>query len=163
MTGLGNADTEIGCGVLCRHIGSATRTFIRAVVDATGTITVRTFTGGGNTLVGSRAASFAANDTLRMEVTGTSPNIVVKVFKNGVQQGADFTGVSGPDTGKPGLCYSSQTDTLATLDDWSGGDLAVMQQVLPDADIDAGTWTNEPLHSKLSDDSDATYITETAS
>lgn len=122
-----DADGEVGCGVVCRHIGSSTRTFIRAIVGQDGTITVRAFSSGADTLVGTRSTTWTAGtspvDTLRMEVTGTSPNIVVKVFKNGTQVGADFTGVTGPNTGKPGMAYSSQPGAAILLDDWAGGDI----------------------------------------
>jgi hypothetical protein len=116
---------EAGTGVVCRHIGTATRTFIRAVVDQSGAITVRSFSAGTGTLVGSNAGTFVSGDVLRMEATGTSPNIVVKVFKNGVQVGASFTGVTGPNTGKPGMCYSSSTSVVMTMDDWEAGDFSV--------------------------------------
>lgn len=118
------AGGETGLGVVCRHIGTSTQTFIRAVADST-TTTVRVMTSGSSSLVGTRTQTFNNNDTLRMEVTGTSPNIVVKVFRNGVQMGADFTGVTGPNTGKPGLCYSSTPGGVTSADDWAGGDLNV--------------------------------------
>jgi hypothetical protein len=118
--------SEQGVGVVCRHIASgATRTFIRAVVDNSGAITVRAFAAGTGTLIGSNAGTFTTGDVLRMEVTGTSPNIVVKVFKNGVQVGVNFTGVTGPNTGKPGMCFSSSTSNTMTLDDWEAGDFSV--------------------------------------
>lgn len=116
------AGGETGVGVLCRHIGTSTRTFIRAVADST-TTTVRSFSNGADTLIGTRSQTFNNGDVLRLEVTGTSPNITVKVFRNGTQMGADFTGVTGPNTGKPGLCYSSTPGGLTTLDNWTGGDL----------------------------------------
>lgn len=116
----GSGDT--GAGVMCRHTGTSTRTFIRAICDSGGVIVVRTFSDGSTTLIGSRSGTFSAGDTLRMEVSGASPNIVIKLFINGTQVGADFTGVTGPDTGIPGLAYSS-TGT-AQWDDWAGGDLA---------------------------------------
>lgn len=115
---------DIGIGPVCRHIGSATRTFFRSIISAD-TVTVLSFTGGASTLVGSRAHTWAVNDVLRMEVTGTSPNIVIKVFILGVQLGANFTGVSGPNIGKPGMAYSSTPGAADTADDWEAGDFSV--------------------------------------
>lgn len=121
ITALGSGET--GVGVCCRHIGTSTRTFIRAIADDGGTITVRCFAAGVSGSTATRTGTFAANDILRLEVSGTSPNIVAKVFKNGVQVGADITGLTGPNTGKPGLAYSSTPAGTTSLDDWSGGDL----------------------------------------
>ena len=125
ITGDGGASAEQGIGVVCRHIASgSTRTFIRAIYD-TAAVTVRVFSAGTGTSAGSRTFTLNTTDVLRMEVTGTSPNIVIRLFKNGVQQGADFTGVTGPNTGKPGMAYSSTIASVATADLWSAGDFSV--------------------------------------
>lgn len=113
-----------GFGPMVRHIGTSTRTWIRAVVDNLGVIYVKKCTAGTTADIGTRnAGSWSAGDVLRMEISGTSPNIVIKVFKNGVQVGTDFTGVTAADSGVPGFAYSSTLPTNDSIDDWEGGDL----------------------------------------
>jgi hypothetical protein len=72
-----------GLGVICRQ-ASATRTFIRAIFSiAADNIEVQTWSAGISTLVGNRTPTLAINDVVRMEVEGTSPNIIIRVYVNG--------------------------------------------------------------------------------
>ena len=111
-----------GMGVLVRADGS--RNFFRAVAShaAADNVEFGVRTGGAFTPLGTRTTTWVDGDVLRIEVSGTSPNIIVKVFQNGSQLGADATGATGPDSGDPGIAYSS-TSTSAVVDVWEGGDL----------------------------------------
>ena len=117
-------------GVLVRADGS--RNFFRAVAShaAADNVEVGVRTGGAFTPLGTRTTTWVDGDVLRLEVSGTSPNITVKVFQNGSQLGADITGATGPDSGDPGIAYSS-TSTSAVVDVWEGGDLGAATTILP--------------------------------
>lgn len=66
-------------------------------LDCYGTNNVEIYrrVGGSDTLVDSRNTTHADNDVYRMEVTGTGATVTIKVFKNGVQMGADIADTNG--------------------------------------------------------------------
>ena len=74
--------------------------------------------------LGTRSCTSVANDVFRLEATGTSTT-TLRMFINGVQQGADFTDASSPITsGNPGMfMYRNSGSYPCTLDDFAGGDL----------------------------------------
>lgn len=109
-----------GIGVILR--ADAGGTYYRIVVNADGSnnIDISSFVSGVlQPTLGTRTAAFANGDVLRAEVQGTT----LRVYKNGVQLGADITD-SSIATGQPGIGYSS-TLSSGALDSWTGGDLAV--------------------------------------
>lgn len=116
-----NAGTGPGPAV---RIAVGAQTYFGAIVckAASNNVEVRKFSAGSFSSVGTRTATWTDTDVLRIEITGASPNIVIKVFQNGSQLGADFTGISGADTGRAGLNHSSIT-TSSSVDNWSGGSL----------------------------------------
>lgn len=57
--------------------------------------------------------------------------------------------------------YGSQLSTQRLQAHFDAG-VAILQTILPDADVTTTGWTATPLHSKLADVSDATYVTSTA-
>lgn len=95
---------------------------------------------GVYTTLGGIATTFVNGDRLRLHVSGTSPNITLTCYKNGAQV-AQLTGVTGPNSGNPGVgCYGT-----ATVDDWSASDELGGGTVIDDqsanANAIAGIWT----------------------
>lgn len=116
-----SASPATGChGPTARTVGS---NFYRAVACGVDVYIQRVISGdGGTTLGSSHAVTLAANDVLRLEVTGTGATVTLRIYKNGVQQGGDETDTSGSRllSGKPGFCVR---DEGAYITAWAGADL----------------------------------------
>lgn len=124
----GSASDGVGFGVILRASGAAgSGTFYRIVANAAGSgnIEIGRRATGAYTFIATRssASAFVNGDVLRAEVQGTT----IRVYRNGVQAGADITDANIA-TGQPGLGYSS-TMTSGSMDDWSGGDLVAATTV----------------------------------
>jgi hypothetical protein len=110
-----------GCGVICRATSPSTSfTGYRLVGNGSGFGVLRFNSGVSTSLQTGSGTTFAAGDTLRLEVRTNGANCDWSAWKNGVQ----FT--SGTDTspltsGRAGIAYSS-SDTAATIASWAGGD-----------------------------------------
>ena len=85
----------------------------------TGHTEFASYTAGAPTVLGAIASAFANGDTIKLTVTGQSPNIVLTAFKNGTQI-AQITGQTGKNSGNPG----GGGYGIATIDDWSATDNA---------------------------------------
>lgn len=85
------------------------------------------YSSGSYTALGGIATAFANGDKARLTVSGTSPNITLTAYKDsgsGWVQVGQLTGVTGPDSGAPGVgAYNT-----ATIDDWTGTDGATLTQ-----------------------------------
>lgn len=139
-------DDQTGIGV-CVRGDTASKSMYWAVVNAAGSnnVSVHKFVSGAASLLAQRTQAFSSTDTLKLEITGQNASIVLKVYRNGTQIGADIADSSGShvNTGKAGLAYSSNTGDQPTLDNWEGGDLATAGQALvPSADSVDGNWTD---------------------
>jgi len=167
--GVSGTGDQTGIGVLVRGT-TAAKTFYWAVVNAAGSnnVSVHKIITGSASLLAQRTQAFAAGDTLRLEVTGQGASTVLKVFRNGVQLGADIADSTGSHiaSGSAGLAYSGDVGTNLELASWAGGDLgaAASQLLNPSADSVDGTWTNEAdgttLAASIDEDtaSDTDYI-----
>jgi len=80
----------------------------------------------GQTVIATRAPTWANNDVLRLEITGASPSIL-RCYQNGVQVGADISNSGGPQSGgNPGLTiWSNVANGGGSLDDFRMGDFNV--------------------------------------
>lgn len=184
-TGTGD---QTGIGV-CVRGDTASKSMYWAVVNAAASnnVSVHKFVSGSATLLAQRTQAFSSTDTLKLEITGQDASIVLKVYRNGTQIGADIADSSGShvNTGKAGLAYSSNTGDQPTLDNWEGGDLSgglvtgsstfpitvtvgsdgvSIQTLNPSADSADGNWTTDTggtaLAAAIDEDSasDSDYI-----
>jgi len=113
----GGIGTGIGLVLRC---STSVQTYYRFVVDVTGVDIGRVVT-GAFTPITTRATTWGivtASDILKCEIQGTT----IRVYKNGVQLGADITDANIA-SGQPGLGYSS-TGSDSFLDNWEGGDFS---------------------------------------
>lgn len=114
-----------GAGVMCRAATGAWTNY-RLVVShaASANVNLSRRVAGTRTALANRTVTWVDGDVLRLEVTGTGANIVLKIFQNGSQLGADVADASGGiDSGRAGITYSSSTSAPTTLDDWEGGSI----------------------------------------
>lgn len=111
---------QTGIGVTCR-----TETLFNSfdtygcVVNAavSNNVSVHKWVAGNYTLIGQRTQAWTDGDVLRMEMQGTT----IRVYRNGVQMGADFTD-SDILIGAAGLSKIAAI-TNGITDDWEGGTL----------------------------------------
>lgn len=98
---------------------NANTTYYAACVNAAASnnVTVFRVVADAFTQITQRTQAFSDGDMLRLEASGTT----LRVFRNGVQLGADITDANIA-SGSPGVAYNS-TITAGTLDDWEGGDI----------------------------------------
>jgi hypothetical protein len=89
----------------------------------TNTIEVYRRVSGVDTIVDSRTQSHAANDTYTLEASGTGATVTLKIYRNGVQVGAD---ISDGDPAR--ITSAAQTGVIAwvaqSFDDFLAEDLA---------------------------------------
>jgi hypothetical protein len=87
--------------------------------DDAGEIIVQRYAGGTFAeSIGSRTATFTAGDAIKIAAIGTT----IRVYKNGVQVGADMTDANLT-SGAPGIAAFTITNTDATWDDWTGDEV----------------------------------------
>lgn len=121
VAGLDGTGAGTGIGLLLR--ADISNTFYRIFTNAgsTDNVTIDWFDNGSfGSVLATRSSQFTDGDVLRAEAEGTT----LRVYKNGVQLGADITDSSITTNGGVGLSYSSALQPGATLDGWSGGDLS---------------------------------------
>jgi len=109
------ATSETGIGLALR--GGFNGSYYRIVVNKGDFIHISKFILGAFTSLAFRGTAWTDGDTLRVEVQGTT----IRVYRNGIQQGADITDASIV-SGYSGVAYSS-TSTSASLDNWSAGSI----------------------------------------
>lgn len=121
VSGIAGTGGGAGIGLMLRGSGvvGPSMNFYRIILNAAGAnnLTVDKFVAGVNGPVTTRTQAFSNGDVLKAQISGTT----LKLFKNGVQIGADITD-SDIATGSPGVSYSS-TITSGALNLWEGGDL----------------------------------------
>lgn len=127
LTTLAGAGAGTGIGVLVRAI-TAAQTFFWAVVNTAGSnnVSVKKSIAGASTDLATRTQAWTATDILRLEVSGSGALTTLRVYRNGVQLGADIVDSSGTHiaSGSGGLAYSGNVGANVDEDDWEGGDLA---------------------------------------
>lgn len=112
-----------GLGLCLRSDGNPSRTLYRLVIDhaASNNIDISRFNAGANSPLKQVTQAWTDGDTWRFEITG----FVLSVYRNGALVTTFDDSASGSKiaSGSVGISYSS-TETSASLDNWSGGDLA---------------------------------------
>lgn len=113
----------VGFGVCLRHAAAA-RTMYRIVVGkaASNNVEVQRALAGAFTLVGQRTTAWTDGDLLTAEISGPATAVVIKIYRNGSQVGADVTDNSSLASGSPGIAYSGAASS-GSLNDWTGYDL----------------------------------------
>lgn len=98
------------------------------------------YNAGAYTSLGNYAATPAVNDVMRLEASGTT----FYFYLNGVLRitGSD---AGAPASGAPGIILSGSNADQSSLDDWSGGDTAVLIDAL--SSTDAGFTAGHPFPS----------------
>lgn len=126
LAALSGTSNQAGVGVGVRWAQSA-KTGYWAVCNlaASNDTTVFRWSGGSNLSLGQRTAGWTVGDTVKLQIVGT----ILKVFKNGVQVGAEFDN-GDVASGRAAICYSS-TLTDADIDDWEGGDVETSSTITP--------------------------------
>lgn len=111
---------EAGIGVMLRFADA--NNLYRIVTDTT-EVAVAKQQSGAYSLITTRATTFATGDVLRAEIQGTT----LRVFKNGVQLGADIAdGATTLAAGSPGLFNSGPTGgSPVGFTGFEAGDFAV--------------------------------------
>lgn len=94
--------------------------YAEVLFGSTAQLTLRKFVGGSSTLIASSTETFALNDTLYLEVSGTT----LKVKVNGTTISALTSTDSAHSSGWAGVVVfvDSGSTADAKLDDWEGGD-----------------------------------------
>ena len=102
LRGSGSASTATYIGVAAHNDNSS---------GAAHTVTIYKYTNGVFASIYESTVTLTNGDTLEAEATGASPSITVTVYKNGAALGGSWTqtGITGPDTGTPGLVGSGGT------------------------------------------------------
>lgn len=101
------ADTEYGAAGGC----SASTIFVNRIIA------------GVATEIATRSEAFASAKTVRLEVTGTGATVTLKVFVDGVQNGADITDTSGDRILSGDVGITGYSTNGAGGDNWEGGNL----------------------------------------
>lgn len=132
VAGLSTLAEQYHCGVVCRASAdtNGTRDYFGAIVCAMaasgGTQKVILFkvVNGTLTEISNQNVTYTNGDTISLEVSGASPSISLTVYKNDVAIGGNMTqtGISGPDTGAPGVHIAGGSGTL-TGDSWEAGSI----------------------------------------
>src|SRR6185436_9090673 len=105
--------SSTGGGVCLRH-ASGSRTQYRIVVNKAGSNNVEIARFAPTyTQIAVRTTTWSNGDLLAAEVTGPSSAAVIKVFKNGVQLGADINDNSTLTSGAPGISYSGSIAAMS--------------------------------------------------
>lgn len=116
-----------GLGVAVR-VASGAQTMYMVAASSQGTELIKVVAGTFTALT-SDATAWANGDTIRLEVSGASPNITLRVKRNGSEIGAlTVTTETAIASGSAGLWHSSTSTGSPTLDDWEGGDLTAAAQ-----------------------------------
>lgn len=89
-----------------------------------GTIRIQKVVGGALTELQNTGDTPVAGDELKIEVTGQSPNIEIKAYKNGSQVGTTVTGQSDHNSGAAGIYVHDPGGLSTRVDDFEGGNLA---------------------------------------
>lgn len=105
-----------GIGVALR-MATGSKILYRVIIDNAGTINVEKLV-PGYTLITTRSVTYSAGAKLRAEISGST----IKVFYQGVQQGANITD-SSIASGSGGICYSSSNGTGCKIDNAAGGSI----------------------------------------
>lgn len=125
--------TAGGFGVALRA-DTVANTYYRAVVNkaASANVSVERMVTGTHTVLSTRTTTWTDGNTLKLEVTGTGASIVLKVYQNGTQLGANIADASGgiSTINKPGLTYSS-TSVSGSVDDFEAGSVSATGSVVP--------------------------------
>jgi len=111
-----------GSGPTCRAATGATKTYYRVVGNASGYDFGRKVAGTYTSLNSGTGTTFAAGNTLYLEVKTNGANADWILKKNGTQF-ASGTDTSPIASGRAGIAHSS-TSTTADLSAWEGGDFA---------------------------------------
>jgi hypothetical protein len=74
-----------------------------------------------STLATRDCGSTLTDATVKISISGTGASKTVKVYRNGVQCGADLSTSAGTDTGQPGIVEYYNIGN--GIDDWEGGNL----------------------------------------
>src|SRR6185436_7091677 len=105
-------------GVVCRMNASGQDGYHLNYSDGASLLLYKV-TGGSFSNIAARTVAVVAGDIIRLEVMGTTPTTTLKIFLNGVQQGADVTDSSTPITsGEAGIGLFGGTERL---DDFEAG------------------------------------------
>jgi hypothetical protein len=122
LTVSGTNGSDQGVGLLLRTDGAASPTHYRIVVDhaATNNVAIDRFNTGTFASLKTVTQAWTDGDTWRVEVTG----FIITIKRNAATVTTFDDSASGSKiaSGKVGICFSS-TETSASLDNWSGGDL----------------------------------------
>jgi hypothetical protein len=118
ISGTATTGAETGIGIILRYLNS--NNFYRIIVngEASNNITVAKIASGSYSVITSRTQAWTGGDTFKAEIQGTT----IKVYRNGVQLGADISD-SSVASGDVGMFYSS-TAFLIRADNFEGGDFA---------------------------------------
>lgn len=119
ISGQDTTGSGSGIGIMLRYANSSN--YYRIVVsgDAANNVVVAKVVSGGFTQITTRTQAWTNGDILKVEVQGNT----LKVFRNGVQLGANITGDAALATGGVGMFYSSSANTIRA-DDFEGGDFS---------------------------------------
>lgn len=122
------SDSTQYAGVLVRADTSGNAfQFVTDGTTGAGHTAIYRWDAGVGTELGGIATTFANGNGIRLDVSGTSPDIVLTAYKDtggGYSQVGQLTGVTGHNTGNPGAGNFG----AGTLDDWSatdGGELSM--------------------------------------
>lgn len=116
----GGASQSSGPGVMVRASGTNNGYIVNFNKAASNNVSLIKYVAGTPTIVWIRTQAWTNGDTVRFEVVGTT----LRVFRQGVQIGADATD-SSLTSGRPGLTYFSEAGMSAiSIDNWEGGDFA---------------------------------------
>lgn len=114
-----------GFGVAVR-VAAGAQTMYMVAASSQGTDLVKVVAGAFTPLT-SDATVWANGDTIRLEVSGASPNITLVVKRNGSTiAGLTVTTETAIASGSAGIWYSSTASGTPTLDTWEGGDLVAV-------------------------------------
>jgi hypothetical protein len=164
-----DAGTGVSMGVAVRATGSGN--YYGVYLDQTTYYLFRMDAGSWTQLATGTATGFVDGDTLRLEVTGSSPvSLVMK--RNGTQFGSTYndSDANRKTSGSAGVSgYGNNSGSGAYVDDWEGGDIGEAKQIAaPTSDISAGNWVRSSdnagtgLYTMLDettyDDNDYVYV-----
>lgn len=120
-------DAEAGPGVTV-YIASGAQTGYSAIVNKAGTnnVSIIKWSSATYNLLTQRTTTWVNGDVLKLSVEPSGADRRLKVFKNGIQLGADFVDATSPITsGDVGIGFSSGAGISGVvIDDWEGADLA---------------------------------------
>lgn len=101
------SSTSFDSGPLVRKQSGADTFYYLDVITGASSHSVFRRVAGADTDLGTRSFTGAANDTYSLQVSGSGATVTLKVFKNGVQQGADYS-----DTNAARITGAGQTGIL---------------------------------------------------